>query len=78
MAQVFWGRGRPSTALSDRGPRAMRQASPMLPQPHDTKMDTGADAGADTDAAPRRAVHEVADAVEMGVLVHQLAAAAPK
>ena len=47
-------------------------------QPHDTKMDTGADAGADTDAAPRRAVHEVADAVEMGVLVHQLAAAAPK
>ena len=43
---------------------------------YDANMKTHADGDTDACVAPKRAMHEVADAAQMGLLVHQLAAAA--
>ena len=47
-------------------------------QSYDATMKVDTDEDTDACVAPRRAVHEVADAAQMGLLVHQLAAAASK
>ena len=47
-------------------------------QSYDANMKADTDEDTDACVAPRRAVHEVADAAQMGLLVHQLAAAASK